>query len=85
MPPIDDTVDAVYEECWQDTVREAVPAYTDAPITENRVARFFHSLVASMALQKRQRIMPAQRQTIMFPLDILAQNHPHLYLRVMCG
>lgn len=85
MALIDDTIDTIYEDHWQDTVPQAGPAYTDVTMTESRLARFFYSLVESMALQKRQTITAAHRQTIMYPSDILAQNYPYLYLRVMCG
>jgi hypothetical protein len=86
MPQVDDTFDTLTEELWQDVEEERRPA---SPVpsarSEGRIAHFFNSLAASMALQQRKPTTSCRHQQILYPTDILAQNYPHLYLRVMCG
>lgn len=85
MLQVDHTSDTLTEDYWRDTRKVELPVETAPVVQEGRVARFFHSLAASIALQKRASVDPHRQQTIMYPIDILAQNYPHLYLRVMCG
>lgn len=85
MQHVDDTSDTLTEELWQDVVKERQAAPVSPPRSAGRIARFFDSLAASIALQQRKPWTPCRHQSIMYPTDILAQNHPHLYLRVMCG
>jgi len=85
MQHVDDSFDTLTADLWQD-VEEAKPA---APVTpqrsRGRIARFFESLAASMALQRSTSGISCRHQRAMYSADILAQNYPHLYLRVMCG
>ena len=87
MQHVDDTSDILTEEMeiWQDVVEERRSAPVFPSRSEGRIARFFNSLAASMALQRSQPWTPCRHQPIMYPADILAQNYPYLYLRVMCG
>ena len=85
MQHVDDTSDILTEEVWQDVVEERPAAPVSLPPSAGRIARFFDSLAASMALQRRKPWTSCRHQSIMYPTDILAQNHPYLYLRVMCG
>ena len=87
MQHVDDTSDVLTAEFWQDIVQPAAPATPAAPLrSEGRIARFFNSLAASMALQRSSKPWtPCRQQPMLYSTDILAQNHPYLYLRVMCG
>lgn len=85
MPQVDDTLDALTEDLWQDVEEERSVAPVSAARSEGRIAHFFNSLAASMALQQRQPTTSCRHQQILYPTDILAQNYPYLYLRVMCG
>ena len=84
MPHVEDTSDTLTEEVWQEVVHQR-PAAPEVPMcSESRVARFFNSLAASMALQQRRPWSPCRDNRIVFPSEILAQNYPQLYLHVMC-
>ena len=84
MRHVDETSGTLTEEVWQEVVRQR-PAAPEAPSRpESRVARFFNSLAASMALQRRRPWTPCRDNRIVFPSEILAQNYPHLYIQVMC-
>ena len=85
MQHVDDTSDILTEEFWQEVVEERRAAPVSPPRSVGRIARFFDSLAASMAVQRRKPSTLCRPQPISYPADILAQNHPYLYLRVMCG
>jgi len=85
MPQVDDTFDTLTEEPWQDGEEERSAVPVPSARSEGRIAHFFNSLAASMALQQRKPTTSCQHQQVLYPTDILAQNYPHLYLRVMCG
>ena len=85
MQHVDDTLDILTEELWQNVVEEKPAAPVSPSRSEGRIAGFFNSLAASMALQRRKPWTPCRPQPSMSATDILAQNHPYLYLRVMCG
>ena len=85
MQQIDDTFDTLTEEFWQDVEEERSAAPVSPARSEGRIARFFNSLAASMALQQRKTTTSCRHQQVLYPTEILAQNYPHLYLRVMCG
>jgi len=85
MQHVDEASSALTEEVWQEVVHQR-PAAPEVPLhPENRVARFFHALAASMALQQRRPWSPCRNHRIVFPSEMLAQNYPHLYIQVMCG
>ena len=84
MTQIENTLDTLSAEDWQDSTAETAPAYGNPVVHASRLAHFFHALAASMLWPKRQRVL-SERRPIMYPTDILAQNYPHLYFRVMCG
>jgi hypothetical protein len=85
MPHVDEASSTVTEEVWQKGVPQRPAAPATPPRPESRAARFFNSLAASMALQQRQPWSPCRDNRIVFPSEILAQNYPQLYIRVMCG
>ena len=85
MQHVDDASSTLTEEVWQEVGHQR-PAAPEVPLCpESRVARFFNALAASMALQQRRPWSPYRDNRIVFPSEILAQNYPHLYIRVMCG
>ena len=85
MQHVDEASSTLTEEAWQEVVHQR-PAAPEVPLhPENRVARFFHALAASMALQQRRPWNPYRDNRIVSPSEILAQNYPHLYIQVMCG
>jgi hypothetical protein len=83
MPYVDDASDTLTEEFWQEVVpqRSAEPAALAR--SESRVGRFFNSLAASMALLQRRSYSHGRENRIMYPSEILAQNHPYLYIQSM--
>ena len=84
MQNVDTDSSTLTEEGWQE-VAQQMPAAPEAPRRpESRVARFFNTLAASMALQQRQSWSPYRDNRIVFPSEILAQNYPYLYIQVMC-
>ena len=84
MPYVDDSIDVMLEEVLRGATEEQCPTPVSPSAPQGRLARFFGSLAASMALQ--QRGTPSyRRQSIQFPTDMLAQKYPHLYFHVMCG
>jgi hypothetical protein len=85
MQHVDDTLDTLTADLWQDVVEARPAAPVSPPRSAGRIARFFESLAASMALQRSTSGTSYQRQRVMYSADLLAQNYPHLYLRVMCG
>jgi|GEM_PF-1574641 len=88
MTSVDNALDTVTEEPWEAVAVEEAPRVTVAPPVpaESRLIQFLRSIAASMALQRSTRHRtPCQTQTFDAPIDILAQNYPHLYLRVMFG
>jgi hypothetical protein len=85
MQPVEDTLDTLTTDLWQDVVAVRPTAPVSPPHSTGRIARFFESLAASMALQRSTSGTPCRHQRAMYSADILAQNYPHLYLRVMCG
>src|SRR5437763_17129085 len=85
MPHVDDTIDALLEEVLQNATAERLPIAAAPAVPQGRLARFFGSLAASMSLQGGRSWSPYGHQPAMSPTDMLAQQYPHLYLRVMCG
>src|SRR5919204_3594783 len=85
VPHVDDTIDALLEEVLQNATAERLPTPAAPAVSQGRLARFFGSLAASMSLQTGRHWTPCERQPVMSSIDILAQQYPHLYLRVMCG
>jgi hypothetical protein len=85
MQHVDDTSDTLTTDFWQGVVEARPAAPVSPPHSTGRIARFFESLAASMALQRSISGTPYRYQCPMYSADILAQNYPHLYLRVMCG
>jgi hypothetical protein len=85
MRHLDDDCSTLTEEVWQEVVpqRPAAPEMPSCP--KSRVARFFTSLAASMALHQRQPWSPRLDNRIVFPSELLAQHYPHLYIQTMCG
>ena len=85
MQHVDDSIDALLEEILQNATEERRPTTASPSVPQGRLARFFNSLAASMALQRGKSCTPCGRQPVLSPTDILAQKYPHIYLRVMCG
>ena len=85
MPHVDDTIDALLEEVLQNATEGRLPTPVAPAPSQGRLAGFFGSLAASMSLQRGRSWTPCERQPMLSPADILAQQYPHLYLRMMCG
>jgi hypothetical protein len=82
---VDNASSTLTEEVWQEVLHQR-PAAPEVPLRpESRVARFFSTLAASMALQRRKPWSPCRDNHIVFPSEILAQHYPHLYIQAMCG
>lgn len=85
MRHVGDDSSTLTEEVWQEVVQQR-PVAPEAPSgPQSRVARFFTTLAASMALHQRQPWSPRQDNRIVFPSEMLAQHYPHLYIQAMCG
>ena len=85
MQHVEDSIDVMLEEVLRGATAEKLPTPASPSAPQGRLARFFGSLAASMALQRSPSRNPYGRQPIQSPTDILAQNYPHLYFHVMCG
>ena len=86
MPYVDDIIDeTVTEDVWQDAEYGRHVAPVSPVPAEGRITGFFNSLVASMALLRRSTRPTYRPLSASSAADILAQNYPHLYIRVMCG
>jgi len=85
MQHVEDSIDALLEEILQNDSAESRTAAASPSGSQGRLARFFSSLAASMALQRGKSWTPCGPQPVLSPTDILAQKYPHIYLRVMCG
>ncbi|MGE3541428.1 MAG: hypothetical protein AB7N91_28840 [Candidatus Tectimicrobiota bacterium] len=86
MTQVDHHYDTLTDvEDWQESSVERSPRYEVPAVQEGRFRRFVQSLTASMMLQKRRHPAADQQHRSLSPTEILAQNYPHLYLRVMCG
>lgn len=85
MQYVEDSIDALLEEVLRDATQEKRPIPASPSVPQGRLARFFGSLVASMALQRGTSQNSYGRQPIQSPADMLAQKYPHLYFHVMCG
>jgi len=85
MQYVDDSIDALLEEVLQKAAAEKLPIPASPSVSPGRFARFFGSLVASMALQRGKSGTLYGRQPILSPAEIVAQKYPDLYLRMMCG
>ena len=85
MQDVEDSIDAMLEEVLRGATEEKLPTPASPSVCQGRLARFFGSLAASMALQRGRSRNPYGRQPVLYPADILAQNYPHLYFHVMCG
>jgi hypothetical protein len=85
MQHVEDSIDALLEEVLRGAMEEQRPTPASPSVPQGRFARFFGSLVASMALQRGTSQNPYGRQPIQSPVDMLAQKYPHLYFHVMCG
>ena len=85
MQYVDDSIDAMLEEVLRGAAAKQCQTPVSASVPQGRLARFFGSLAASMALQRSTSQNPYGRQPILSPSDILAQKYPHLYFHVMCG
>jgi hypothetical protein len=84
MRYVGDDSSTLTEEVWHEVVQQR-PAASEMPsCPENRVARFFTSLAASMALQQRRPWNPCRDNRIVSPSEMLAQHYPHLYIQAMC-
>ena len=81
----DDDYSTLTEEVWQEVIQQRPAAPATLSCTESRVARFFTSLVASMALHQRRPWSPCQDNRIVSPSEMLAQHYPHLYIQAMYG
>ena len=85
MQNVDTDSSTLTEEGWQEVVQQ-MPVAPEAPRSpESRIARFFNTLAASMALQQRQSWSPYRDNRIVFPSEMLVQQYPHLYIQAMCG
>jgi len=85
MQHVDDTLDTLTADVWQDVAAARPAAPVSPPRSPGSITRLFESLAASMALQRSTSGTPCRQQRPMYSTDILAQNYPHLYLRIMCG
>lgn len=85
MTQVDDIRTTLTQEAWQDTAVARMPLYEVPVVEEGRFARFLHALAVSIAMPRRRSIPADRQKIIMSPTEMLAQNHPYLYLRVMCG
>jgi hypothetical protein len=85
MRHLDADFSTVTEEVWQEVVQQRPSAPETLSCTESRVARFFTSLVASMALHQRRSCASYRDNRIVSPAEMLAQQYPHLYIQAMCG
>jgi hypothetical protein len=85
MRHVGDDSSTLTEEVWQEVVKQRPVAPEAPPCPRSRVARFFTTLAASMALHQRQPWSPRRDNRIMFPSEMLAQHYPHLYIQAMCG
>ena len=85
MRHVVDDSSTLTEEIWQEIVQQK-PSASEVPVCpKGRIARFFDSLAASIALQQRQSWSPCRSNRIVFPSEMLAQRYPHLYIQAMCG
>ena len=85
MQHVDDSIDVMLEEVLRGATEEQFRTPVSSSVPQGRLARFFGSLAASMALQRSTSRNPYGRQPIQSPADMLAQHYPHLYFHVMCG
>ena len=85
MQHVEDSIDALLEEVLRGAMEEKLPTPVSPSVPQGRLARFFGSLAASMALQRDKSQNPYGRQTVLSPTEIVAQRYPDLYLRMMCG
>jgi hypothetical protein len=85
MPYVDDAVETMTEDLWQDIEydRHMMPA--PAAPAEGRITGFLNSLTASMALLRRPAHSVRLSKPALSASENLAQNYPYLYIRVMCG
>jgi len=81
---MDDDSSTLTEEVWQEVVQQTPTVPEMSVRSESRIARFFHALAASMALQQRQPWSPCRDNRMMFPSEMLAQHYPQLYIQMMC-
>src|SRR5262245_18811985 len=75
MQPVDDSIDALLEEILQNATEERRPTIASPSVPQGRLARFFSSLAASMALQRAKSWTPYEPQPVLSPTDILAQKY----------
>lgn len=89
MSYANDTLELLPDETWKETPWDLETERAHTPVTPDvspgRVAGFFNSLVASMALLRRASTRTHQPRANLSATEVLAQDYPHLYLRVMCG
>ena len=85
MLHLDDDSSTLTAEVWQEMVQQRPAAPVTLSCTESRVARFFTSLIASMALHQHRPCSPCRDNRIVSPAEMLAQRYPHLYIQAMCG
>lgn len=89
MPYANDTLEAYVEDRWNTEAWDATCARESVPVAPvslwEKVAGFFGSMAASMALLRQTASRIHQPVADLSASDILAHNHPQLYLRVMCG
>jgi hypothetical protein len=85
MRHVDKDSSTLTAEVWQEAVyqRPAAPEVPSCPVS--RIARFFDSLAASMALQQRKSWSPCRHNRIVSPAEMLAQTYPQLYIQAMCS
>jgi hypothetical protein len=85
MQHVEDSIDALLEEILRGATDELLPASASPSVSHGRLAGFFGSLAASMALHRGTSRNSYGRQPIQSPTDMLAQRYPQLYFHVMCG
>jgi len=83
MPHVDDTVDTLSEDFWQEVPAATLPTPATPSTSQGWLAGLCSSLAASMALHRGRGWFAARRPVTLSPTDILAQNHPDLYIRIM--
>ena len=81
MPHVDDAVDTLTEDLWQE-VQEATPPTPATPsASQGWLARLYSSLVVATVLHRGRSGFAGRRPVKRSPMDILAQNYPDLYIR----
>jgi len=84
MQHVEDSIDALLEELSREAAEEKPVTSASPAVSRSRLAGFFGSLVASIALQRNTVRNPYGRQPALAPIDVVLQKYPHLSPYMMC-